>query len=124
MTRLLYRVLGLSLLTLAVVVPAAAARTARVWFPNNRLPLAHATQLGDASPSQRMEIGIGFKDPDAAAEQALMAAQQNPSSQQYQNFLTPAQYEARFAVPQATFDKRAGVAARRRRPGDGQLRRA
>jgi pseudomonalisin len=107
MSRRLPRLLGLALLALAAVVPAAAsARSqARVWFPRNRLPLAHATRLSAARPSQRMEIGIGFTDPHAAAEQALIAAQQDPASPQYHHFLTPAQYDARFAVSRATFSR-------------------
>jgi pseudomonalisin len=105
MTRRLSRALALVLLALAAVVPAAASArsSARVWFPRNRLPLAHATRLGAARPSERMEIGVGLKDPHAAAEQALIAAQQDPASAQYHHFLTPAQYTARFAVSRATF---------------------
>ncbi len=109
MIRRLPRTLGLALLAVAALGAAAAvsasARTARVWFPRNHLPLAHATRLGSAQPSQQMEIGIGFQDPHAAAEQALVAAQQDPSSPQYHHFLTPAQYDARFGLSQTTFNK-------------------
>ena len=90
---------------LAAATAASAARAPRIWFPMNRLPLAHATRLGAASPSQRMEIGVGLKDPHPAAEQALMAAQQNPASPQYHHFLTPAQYDKRFAVSKTTFQR-------------------
>src|SRR6185437_12065204 len=83
---------------LAAATAASAARAPRIWFPANRLPLAHATRLGAASPSQRMEVGVGLKDPHPVAEQALMAAQQSPASPQYHHFLTPAQYTRRFAV--------------------------
>jgi pseudomonalisin len=82
---------------------AGAAQTGRVWFPMNRLPLAHATKLGAAKPSQTMEIGVGLKDPHTGVEQALMAAQQNPASPQYHHFLTPAQYNRRFAVSKGEF---------------------
>ncbi|HTU95470.1 MAG TPA: S53 family peptidase [Solirubrobacteraceae bacterium] len=93
-----------ALLALLVAATAAsAARAPRIWFPNNRLPLAHATRLGAASSSQRMEVGVGLKDPHPAAEQKLMAAQQNPASPQYHHFLTPAQYDKRFAVSKTTF---------------------
>jgi pseudomonalisin len=103
------RALGLTLLALALVgcMGAASAgattRTARVWFPRNRLPLAHATRLGAARPSQRMEIGIGFTDPHAAAENALAQAQSDPSSPDYHRFLTPGQFASRFAVSPATY---------------------
>ncbi len=90
---------------LAAATAASAARAPRIWFPMNRLPLAHATRLGAASSSQRMEVGVGLKDPHPAAEQALMAAQQNPASPQYHHFLTPAQYDKRFAVSKATYQR-------------------
>src|ERR1700742_491697 len=83
---------------LAAATGASAARAPRIWFPMNRLPLAHATRLGAASSSQRMEVGVGLKDPHPAAEQALLAAQQTPASPQYHHFLTPARYDKRFAV--------------------------
>src|SRR6185312_13226059 len=87
----------------AAATAASAARAPRIWFPANRLPLAHATRLGAASPSQRMEVGVGLKDPHPVAEQALMAAQQSPASPQYHHFLTPAQYTRRFAVSKTAF---------------------
>ena len=90
---------------LAAATAASAARAPRIWFPMNRLPLAHATRLGAASPSQRMEVGVGLKDPHPAAEQALMAAQQNPASPQYHHFLTPALYDQRFAVSKTAFQR-------------------
>ncbi|HEY6524643.1 MAG TPA: protease pro-enzyme activation domain-containing protein, partial [Solirubrobacteraceae bacterium] len=95
-----------TLLALLVAATAAsAARAPRIWFPMNRLPLAHATRLGAASSSQRMEVGVGLKDPHPAAEDALMAAQQNPASPQYHHFLTPAQYDKRFAVSKTAFQR-------------------
>ena len=90
------------LAVLAAATAASAARSSRVWFRMDRLPLAHAARLGAASPSQRMEVGVGLKDPHPAAEQALLAAQQNPASPQYHRFLTPAQYTKRFAVSKST----------------------
>jgi pseudomonalisin len=93
--------LALALLVALLAAAGAGARTAptgRVWFPLDRLPLAHATKLGAAQPSQTMQIGIGLKDPRAGAEQALIAAQENPASPEYEHFLTPAQYDSRFAV--------------------------
>src|ERR1700744_3376991 len=65
---------------LAAATGASAARAPRIWFPMNRLPLAHATRLEAASSSQRMEVGVGLKEPDPAAEQKLKAAQQKPGS--------------------------------------------
>src|ERR1700759_3198698 len=51
---------------------ASAARAPRIWFPMNRLPLAHATRLGAASPAQRLEVGGGLKDPHPAAARQLV----------------------------------------------------
>ena len=94
-----------ALLLLAAGAGASTGRPSRIWFPLDRLPLAHAAKLGAAKPSQTMQIGIGLKDPHAAAEQTLMTAQQNPSSPQYDHFLTPAQYDSRFAVARTTFGR-------------------
>ena len=95
---------------LAPVTPAAAKRaagrhasTSRVWFPRDVLALGYATNLGAASPSQVMQIGIGLKDPNASGEAALERAQQNPASPEYQHFLTPAQFDSRFGVSKTTF---------------------
>jgi pseudomonalisin len=104
MSRRLACTLTLTLLTLAVAASSAsAAGSSRVWFTRDLLPLAHATKLGAAKPSQRMEVGVGLKDPNVAGEDALMAAQQNPSSPEYHEFLTPAQFNRRFAVSEVSF---------------------
>jgi pseudomonalisin len=99
---------------LALGAPAAGARrrhpqasggisNSRVWFPRDGLALGYASDLGAPNPSQVMQIGIGLRDPRAAAETALANALANPSSPDYQHFLTPAQFDSRFGVPKATF---------------------
>src|ERR1700733_6314632 len=91
---------------LAPAVATARSHLAgRVWFPRDVLALGYATKLGTASPTQAMQIGIGLKDPNPAGEAALESAQQNPASPAYQHFLTPAQFDSRFAVSKATFAK-------------------
>jgi pseudomonalisin len=108
--------LAIAVTVLALAAPAASAHkrhpqassgvsNSRVWFPRDGLALGYATQLGAASPSQVMQIGIGLKDPNAAGEGALENALQNPSSPEYQHFLTPAQFASRFGVAKATFNK-------------------
>ena len=110
--------LAIAVAVLALGAPVASARkgkshhrapktstNARVWFPRNMLALGYAKKLGAANPSQVMSIGIGLKDPNAAGEASLERALQNPASSQYQHFLTPAQFDSRFGVPQATFNK-------------------
>ncbi|HUA05288.1 MAG TPA: S53 family peptidase [Solirubrobacteraceae bacterium] len=90
-----------------VLAPAASARRAtnRVWFPHDVLALGYATNLGPANPSQVMSIGIGFKDPKPAGEAALARAQQNSASPSYQHFLTPSQFDSRFGVSKAAFNR-------------------
>lgn len=106
-----------SVVVLAPVTPAAAKRaarhgastphasTSRVWFPRDVLALGYATNLGAASPSQVMQIGIGLKAPNPSGEAALQRAQQNPASPEYQHFLTPAQFDSRFGVSKTTFSR-------------------
>lgn len=87
----------------AAAASSAFAASARVWFPRNVLPLAHATKLGAAGASRVMEVGIGLKDPNTAGELALLKAQRNPASRSYRHFLTPAQFNAGFGVPAGTY---------------------
>ncbi len=69
------------------------------------LAIGYATKQGAASPSQVMTIGIGLKDPNARDEAALARTQQTPASPDYQHFLTPAQFDSRFAVSKAAFSR-------------------
>jgi pseudomonalisin len=98
---------ALAAVVLVVLTPAAVARrtTSRVWFPRDGLALGYATKLGAASPSQVMQIGVGLKDPNAAGEAALENALENPSSREYQHFLTPARFDSRFGVSKTTFSR-------------------
>ena len=103
---------ALAVVAFIPAAPAAAKRaathrasTTRVWFPHDVLALGYATKQGAASPSQVMTIGIGLKDPNARGEAALARAEQNPASPSYQHFLTPAQFDSRFGVSKATFNK-------------------
>ncbi|HEY2769596.1 MAG TPA: S53 family peptidase [Solirubrobacteraceae bacterium] len=102
------RIISFAVVAAAALATAGAAQAAgasRVYFPRNVLPLAHATNLGAAPSSQRMVIGIGLKDPRQAAEQVLLRAEQNPASPQYHRFLTPTQFDHRFAIPKSTFSR-------------------
>src|SRR5690348_9241253 len=100
------RLTAVALLAPLALVAAAPARAAdRVEFAKNVLPLGRATDLGKTSPGTTMRIGIGLRHPDAAGEAALAAAQSNPASADYSRFLTPSQYNARFGVSDATFQR-------------------
>ncbi|MCW2994803.1 MAG: hypothetical protein JWQ18_2298, partial [Conexibacter sp.] len=87
--------------TAAVALPAAPAG-ARVLRQNALSRLDRATQLGAATPSQRMTIGISLQRPDAAGEQALLGRLFDRSSPDYHRFLTPAEFAQRFGVDSAT----------------------
>jgi pseudomonalisin len=64
--------------------------------------LARATRLGAAPAGRRVQLGIGLSRPDPAGESALIASEYNPHSASYRHFLSPAQFDARFAVAKAT----------------------
>jgi pseudomonalisin len=70
--------------------------------PGALLGLSTATLLGHAPASRVLTIGVGLSRPDPAAEQRLVNAQADPQSLEYRHFLTPAEFNARFAVPHST----------------------
>jgi pseudomonalisin len=57
-------------------------------------------RLGAADPAHRMDIEVVLADPKFAEERALADAVVDAHSPQYRHFLTPAQYAARFALPE------------------------
>ena len=69
-----------------------------VLLPGLRL----ARSLGRASGNQRRTIGVSIATPDPAGEQALYNALYDPSSPLYHQFISPAEYAARFGVAPAT----------------------
>ncbi len=72
-------------------------------FTGNLLPgLASATNLGPAPASTPMSLVVGLSRPDPAGESQYLAAEYNPSSPLYHQFLTPSTFAARFGVPAAT----------------------
>ena len=76
----------------------------RAVVPN----LAKLRDLGPLASSQRLQVGVALADPNAAAEEAASRAVYDAKSPAYHHFYTPAQWQARFAIPKATFD---GVAS-------------
>ncbi|HTX77405.1 MAG TPA: protease pro-enzyme activation domain-containing protein [Terracidiphilus sp.] len=77
-------------------------------IPGSQHALAHATDLGRLSAATRINgITLRFNQSPAqqAAENVLIAAQQNPASPQYHQWLTPDQFAARFGVAQSDIDK-------------------
>src|ERR1700712_4971596 len=96
--------LRLLFLTVAAAAIAAAPASARILQHNALSRLDRATRLGAAPATQRLTIGISLARPDQAGEQALLKRLFDRSSPDYHQFLTPAQFAARFGVPATTRD--------------------
>lgn len=82
-----------------ILAPASATRY--VAIPNTVHPKAKlGTDLGPTASSTPLGMSIRFNMTDAqqAALDQLLANQQNPSSPQYHQWLTPAQYAAQFGM--------------------------
>ncbi|HTR63025.1 MAG TPA: S53 family peptidase, partial [Candidatus Binataceae bacterium] len=82
---------------------AASAQT--VQLQGNVTPQARAmASYGDAASSRTMPIQVWFKPRNQAALNALIAAQQNPSSPSYRKWITPKEYARRFAPTRDQFN--------------------
>jgi hypothetical protein len=106
--------LGLSTRGGAQSIPAQARisasidQTALTRLPGNRHPLARAEfDQGHVDASTPMRVTMFFKMTAAqqAGLDALIAAQQNRSSADYQRWLTPEQFGNRFGLGQSDIDK-------------------
>ncbi|MHB8439877.1 MAG: S53 family peptidase, partial [Acidimicrobiales bacterium] len=64
--------------------------------------LSHAQPLGAAPGDTMMTVAVGLAQPNPAAEQSYIAAEYNPSSPTYHQFLSPAAFDEMFGVPAAT----------------------
>lgn len=78
---------------------AHAATPAGSWAPTGTqaLPLVNAQLIGAAPVQQPLRLTVGLALPDPSAVTALIHAQTTPGSTSYQQYLTPAQFTARFA---------------------------
>ena len=96
-----------SLLVLAALAAAALAPSAsaapRLRGVISTMPtqLAGATRTGPAAAGRTMTVGVLLAHPDPRGEDRLLKALYDPASPAYHQFLTPAQYDARFG-PSAT----------------------
>jgi pseudomonalisin len=85
------------------VVPAATAQVApRVLGANVLSGLAGLTSA-TADPAAPMTVGLALSRPDPAGEAALYQQLYRPGSSRYRQFLTPAAFVSRFAVPASTY---------------------
>jgi hypothetical protein len=80
-----------------------------VTLTGNHHPLARPeNEVGVAPPSHRMDkmiLVLESSDEQKKALEALVAAQQDPASAQYQKWLTPEQFAAQFGVSQNDVDQ-------------------
>jgi subtilase family serine protease len=87
----------------AVGAPAAAtasaATTGTHMVPAVLAGLPLATPEGPAPAGQEMTIGVALQRPNTAGEVQLYEELYNPSSPEYQQFLTPAEFNQTFGVP-------------------------
>lgn len=78
-------------------------------LPNSKHPLAlakyDAGRVSGATKLQGMSIHFGRTPAQEAKLQALLAAQQNPASPQYHQWLTPDQFAAQFGVSDSDIAK-------------------
>lgn len=84
---------------LAVLVPAALATApAKVQLRNTQSPAASRTpRTGAVAGDAPADFAITLKLPDQAGAEAFAQAVSTPGSSSYHQYLTPAQWEARFA---------------------------
>ncbi|HXA30571.1 MAG TPA: S53 family peptidase [Candidatus Angelobacter sp.] len=100
---------GAAAMQLSTAPPARAdtlSTSAAGWHQLTRavIPgLGNATRLQALPTSQKIQVGVALTDPNAAAEQAAAAAVYDPASPAYHQFFTPAQWQASFGLPQATY---------------------
>jgi pseudomonalisin len=88
----------------ATTAPTAAAVSTAVLV-NDVLPgLGQATLLGSTAAGTKVEVGITLARPHPAEEATLKREMYTKGSSEYHHFLTPAQFDAEFGVPQSTYD--------------------
>jgi subtilase family serine protease len=74
--------------------------------------LAKAHDDGATNPDRKVLVGLVLARPDASGVANLERRIYTPGSSDYHHFLTPAEFEAEFAVPQARYDATLGWATR------------
>jgi subtilase family serine protease len=99
-------VLALTALGAGGFAPPAAAATPSSYrdTPLQMVPamlpgLNHATYLGAAPAGRVLTFGVAVTGADPQGESQLQAAQDNPSSPYYHQWLTPTEFSAEFGVP-------------------------
>ncbi len=92
--------------SLALAASASAATPARVQLNNSQSPAATSTpQTGTAPASTPMDFEVDLKLADQAGAQSFAQAVSTPGDSLYGQYLTPAQWEARYSPSQASVDQ-------------------
>jgi subtilase family serine protease len=93
--------IGALVAALAIAAPAAAATPTEVQLHDSKSPAAASTpQVGTVAGDTQMSFEVDLKLGAGAA--AFAQAVSTPGSSSYHQYLTPAQWEARFAPTTAT----------------------
>jgi len=93
-----------SVTVIALVTGGTARADSTVVLGNNVLHLISSlTPTGPTSAMQPMSIGVGLAGQNPSGESAYLAAEYDPTSPYYQQFLSPDQYEQMFGVPASRF---------------------
>ena len=97
-------VAALVLTSAGAVVGSADAGAASAWAPTatKALSLVNATALGPAAASQPLRITVGLTPQNRSGLDTLIKQQATPGSANYESYLSPAQFAARFAPSAAT----------------------
>ena len=101
--------LAVTLTTLAVLGSSSAAPVSAAAGPATPLTndvvqnLDQATLHGAVPSSQTVTVGIFLSNPNQAAENRFVQELYNAKSSDYRKFLSPAEFNARFGVPAASF---------------------
>ena len=103
--------LAASGLALVMAAPLAAwPRQAHAAAPTVTLAgdvlngIESLTPTGPVDPNQTLSIGVGLQHPDPAGEEAYLAAEYDPTSPLFDQFLTPDEYNTRFGVSAQQLD--------------------
>src|SRR3954447_25148911 len=97
-TRIVCAVAALTL----VFASASLAAPARTKLNGNRPPWAASAQrVGDVPSNQQIDVQVYLPWRNASDLDSFVAAVSNPRSAQYRQYLTPAQFRARFSPAQS-----------------------
>ncbi|HEX5269560.1 MAG TPA: protease pro-enzyme activation domain-containing protein, partial [Gemmataceae bacterium] len=100
--------------TLAIFsgLPVAAATPNTAVLSGDVLPGIASLQGTPVDPTMRIQVGVTFSNPNAAAQNAAYRAIYTAGSPQFHQFLTEQQLSDEFGLPRATFDQALSWATR------------